>query len=92
VGLDGIRKQIDPGAPLDVDPGNLSEEERQRRHLHRLPTSLDEALAALEGDAVLTDALGPVETAAYLAVKRLESGHFAAMSPREEAEQHIGKY
>jgi glutamine synthetase len=92
VGLDGIRNHIDPGAPVDVDPGNLSEEERQRRHLTRLPASLDEALTALEGDAVLTSALGPVETAAYLAVKRQEIGHFAAMSPREEAEQHLSKY
>jgi len=91
VGLDGIRNQIDPGAPVDVDPGNLSEDERQRRHLTRLPTSLEEALTALEGDAVLTSALGPVETAAYLAVKRQEIGHFAAMSPREEAEQHVSK-
>jgi glutamine synthetase len=92
VGLDGIRNQIDPGAPLDVDPGNLSEEEQRRRHVDPLPSSLDEALAALESDTVLTEALGPVETEAYLAVKRLESGHFAATSPREEAERHLGKY
>jgi glutamine synthetase len=92
VGLDGIQHQLLPGDPVDVDPGLLSEDERQRRHLYRLPVTLDEALTALENDTVLTEALGPVETEAYLAVKRLESKHFAAKSPQEEARQHMYKY
>jgi glutamine synthetase len=91
-GLDGVRHQTLPGDPVTVDPGNLSDEERERQHIVRLPLSLEDALMALERDPVLTTALGPVETESYLAVKRLEISHFAAASPEEETRQHIYKY
>ncbi len=91
-GLDGIRRNLDPGEPVEVDPANLSDEERARRGIHRLPESLDAALDALEQDAVLTGALGPGLAPAYVAVKRLESSYFAEKTPEEEARQHFYKY
>jgi glutamine synthetase len=91
-GLDGIRRESDPGEPVDVDPGNLSEEELQRRGIRRLPETLDAAVSALEADQVLRDALGPELVTAYVAVKRLENSHFAATSPEEEARAHFYKY
>ena len=91
-GLDGIRRQLDPGEPVDLDPGNLTDTERARRGITRLPTSLDAALDALQADTVLTAALGPLLTSSYIAVKRLESRYFADKSPEEEARQHLGKY
>src|SRR5262249_59362669 len=45
-GLDGIRRELDPGEPLDVDPGNLSEEESERHGITRLPQTLDTSLDA----------------------------------------------
>ncbi|MBI3951200.1 MAG: type I glutamate--ammonia ligase [Acidobacteria bacterium] len=47
-GLDGIRNQIDPGAPLDKDIYDLSPEEL--KEVPSLPGSLDEAIDALEQD------------------------------------------
>lgn len=91
-GLDGIQRGLDPGEPVDVDPGNWSDEERQRRGIARLPTSLDAALDALEADGVLTAALGPTLARAYIAVKRLECRHFAERTPEEEARAHLYKY
>jgi glutamine synthetase len=91
-GLDGIRRELDPGDPVDVDPGNLSDEERARRGIKRLPETLDAALDALQADAVLTEALGPLLTTSYLAVKRLESSFFADKTPEEETRQHLYKY
>jgi glutamine synthetase len=91
-GLDGIRRQLDPGEPVDIDPGNLSDAARAQRGIQRLPTGLDAALDALQADTVLTAALGPLLTSAYLAVKRLESRYFADKSPEEEARQHFAKY
>ncbi len=46
-GLDGIQRQLDPGVPCQVDPATLSEEERERLGIARLPTTLEEALGAL---------------------------------------------
>jgi glutamine synthetase len=91
-GLDGVRRELEPGEPVDVDPGNYSDEERERRNIKRLPETLDAALEALEVDTVLCEALGPTLATAYLAVKRLESRYFADKSPEEEARQHFYKY
>jgi glutamine synthetase len=91
-GLDGVRRELDPGPSVDVDPGNLDDDERARRGIYRLPERLDVALDALEADGVLREALGPVLATSYLAVKRLECRHFAELSPEEEARQHFAKY
>ncbi len=91
-GLDGIRRKLDPGEPVDIDPGNLSEAERLRRGIRRLPETLDAALAALEADHVLLEALGPLLAKAYIAVKRLESSFFAEKSAEEETRAHFYKY
>lgn len=91
-GLDGLHNQIDPGESVDVDPADLSDKERERRGIERLPASLDEALDALEQDQVLLDALGPLLATSYIAVKRSEAAYFADKTPEEEARQHFYKY
>ncbi|MBV8885728.1 MAG: type I glutamate--ammonia ligase, partial [Chroococcidiopsidaceae cyanobacterium CP_BM_RX_35] len=47
-GIDGIKNEIDPGAPLDVDIYELSPEELAK--VPSTPGSLTEALEALEKD------------------------------------------
>ena len=91
-GMDGVQNHIDPGAPQEIDPGNYSDAERERRGIHRLPTSLDEALDELERDQVLMEALGPLLASSYIAVKRNESAFFKDKTPEEEALQHFYKY
>ncbi len=91
-GLDGIENKLEPAEPVAIDPGNYSDEERARRGIHRLPTSLDEALDALERDHILLDALGPLLSTSYIAVKRAEAAYFREKSPEEEALQHLTKY
>jgi glutamine synthetase len=91
-GLDGIKNRINPGEPQEIDPGNYSDEERERRGIRRLPTSLDEALDELERDTILTEALGPLLATSYIAVKRNEAAFFKEKSQEEEALQHFYKY
>jgi len=91
-GLDGIEHKIDPGEPQEIDPGNYSDEERFKRGIRRLPTSLDEALDELEHDEVLKEALGPLLATSYIAVKRNETAYFKEKTPEEEARQHFYKY
>ena len=47
-GLDGVRNKIDPGEPMDVDLYELSGEEAAA--IDTVPSTLDEALDALEAD------------------------------------------
>jgi glutamine synthetase len=91
-GLDGIERKLDPGEPTLVDPDTLSEAERARRGIRRLPTSLGEALTALERDEVLRAALGDVLAKEYLAVKRSEVRGFEGKDAAFEIEHHFYKY
>ncbi len=91
-GLDGIARQLDPGEPALIDPGNFSEEERLARGIHRYPTSQAEALDALERDEVLMAALGPELARSYLTVKRSEYEAFAAQDVDFEIQHHIYKF
>jgi glutamine synthetase len=76
-GLDGIRHDLDPGAPVMDDVGHLSQEEAAQRGLTLLPRSAPEALDAVEADATIMDVLGPVIGPALLRVKRSEAMAYA---------------
>jgi glutamine synthetase len=71
-GLDGIERGLDPGDPVDRDPGAIDDDDLERRGIERLPASLDEALDALESDDVLASAMGETLHGSYLEVKRSE--------------------
>jgi glutamine synthetase len=90
--LDGIERKLDPGKPVDVDPGNLGEDERERRGIRRFPESAGAALDALEGDEVLMAALGAPLGQEYLKVRRAEALAFAGNDTAFELEQHFFKY
>lgn len=49
-GLDGIKKGIDPGSPVDEDIYTMSAGRRRQLGIEQLPTSLLDALESLEGD------------------------------------------
>jgi glutamine synthetase len=91
-GLDGMERKLDPGEPALVDPDTLSETERNRRGIRRLPTSLGEALNAFERDEVLRAGLGEVLAKEYLAVKRSEVRGFEGRDVAFEIEHHFYKY
>jgi glutamine synthetase len=91
-GLDGVTRKLEPGDPVLVDPGTLSERERVQRGIRRYPTTLGAALDELEHDAVLTSALGPLLARAYLAVKRSEAEAFAREDAAFETRHHFWKF
>jgi glutamine synthetase len=91
-GLDGLRHGVDPGAPLDVDPGRLSDEERQARGADPLPANLGEAVEHLSRDEVLLGALGPGLAQAYLAVRRAEWEALKGLELADEVRLLLERY
>ena len=91
-GLDGIENKRDPGEPAHVDPDTMSEAERSRRGIRRLPTSLGAALDALERDEVLRDALGETLAKEFVIIKRSEVRGFEGKDAAFEIEQHFYKF
>ena len=91
--LDGIERGLDPGEPVDQDPGQpdrrgaceraASAASRRRRR---------QALDELEADAVLIAALGEPLAVEYLKVRRAEAAAYAEQDDAYEIEQHFFKY
>jgi glutamine synthetase len=90
-GLDGVTRKLDPGEPVLVDPGALSETERRERGIERYPATLAAALDRLEADPVLMAALGPMARA-YLAVKRSEAEACGREDAAFETKHHFWKF
>jgi glutamine synthetase len=90
--LDGIQRRLDPGEPVNEDPGNLSDDEREKRGIHRFPTTSREALDELERDEVLMNALGQGLATEYLKVRRAEAEAYAEKDEAFELDQHFFKY
>ena len=85
-GLDGIRKQTDPGPSFQGDVGVMTVEEMLEAGLTFLPRTLPEALEALENDEVVASAVGEVILPHFLAVKRSElSAYELHVHPWERA-------
>jgi glutamine synthetase len=90
-GLDGIRRKLDPGEAVNVDPATLTDAERAAVGANRLPASLAEALDALEADDLLMESLGDLRRRAYLAVKRSEVAAFDGADSAYECFEHFTK-
>jgi glutamine synthetase len=91
-GLDGVRRKLDPGEPTTIDPGNFTEAERKKRGIKRFPTTLAETVDALVNDKALSEALGPLLTTSYAAVKRLEYDTFSQQDDAFELKHHFWKF
>ncbi|EYS87874.1 glutamine synthetase [Cupriavidus sp. SK-4] len=70
-GLDGIDRKLDPGAPRNTNLYEWSEAQLAEAGIGLLPQNLGSALDALEADALMTEALGPVAQE-FLKLKRME--------------------
>jgi len=90
-GLDGIKKKIDPGDPVDKNVYTMTEEERRRLSIRELPRSLDEALDELESD---NEFLKPIFTRealeSYIEVKRQEAGQLRQYPNPMEVYMYFG--
>ena len=65
-GLDGIERELDPGAPNSANLYELSDEERAAAGIDLLPANLLDATRELERDDVLREALGKTRDGDYV--------------------------
>jgi glutamine synthetase len=70
-GLDGIERQLHPGPAHNENLYELSPAQLRERGIAVLPQNLDRAIDALEADALLVNALGPVGCE-FIRLKRME--------------------
>ena len=79
-GLDGIRRKLDPGEAVNVDPATLTDAQRLAVGARGPPTSLADALDALDADDLPMESLGDLRRRFGLEISDLV---FAARLRRE---------
>jgi glutamine synthetase len=71
-GMDGVKRKLDPGQPNNNDLYGYSPEAIAEHGIGLLPQNLGEALAALDQDPVIKNALGPELAQEFITLKRME--------------------
>jgi glutamine synthetase len=91
-GLDGVERKLKLPDPVQVDPGNLNDDERADLGIDDLPPSPDVAIRMLEDNKVLADAMGHGLFTAYVAVKKEEWRFLKDLSMVDEVNMLLRKY
>jgi glutamine synthetase len=91
-GLDGIRRELDPGEPSERDPSRLTPAELLRGKVRPLPRTMGEALDELQRDEFLLETMGPLLSRCYLAVRRSENEAFTAQDEEFEIRNHFYRF
>ena len=91
-GLAGVREGLAAPPLLEADPGTLKGEEAKRFGVGGLPSSLEEALAALDSDELVRGWLPPLLYDAYVTVKRAELDQVAKLDLAERIRLYGNAY
>ncbi|HEY1331890.1 MAG TPA: glutamine synthetase family protein [Actinomycetota bacterium] len=91
-GLEGVERKLRLPAEFVDDPATHSPEELESMGVHRLPSSLADAVSNLERSDVLVEAMGPTLFNSFTAVRKGESETFAGKDPEEIAAAHRWRY
>ncbi|MEM3730778.1 MAG: type I glutamate--ammonia ligase [Candidatus Bathyarchaeia archaeon] len=85
-GMDGIRRKIEPGDPVDVNIYHLSESKRKELGIKVLPSSLKEALEEWKNDEICVRALGKEVAEKYFELKMQEWREYEPHIPRDNVD------
>lgn len=88
--IDGIKNQIEPPVPADMNIYHLTEKERKKLRIDSLPGSLVEALELMEKSTVAKDALGEHIYNEFMSAKRMEWDSFRMFVSQWEIDKYVG--
>ena len=91
-GLDGVKNEIEPPAPVDRNIYVMSAEERLANGIDSLPGSLEAALVKLSYDQVIVDALGEHIYSNFKEAKEVEYDMFRTTVTQWERDQYMKMY
>ncbi len=90
-GLDGIRNKLEAPESIDCNVFDLSVEQRQAKHIERIPTNLSNAIDALEQDTFIQNVLGDKVSQKYIEAKRAEWSQYREQITQWEIDEYLYK-
>jgi glutamine synthetase len=91
-GLDGIRRKLDPGEPVNKNIFEMSHREKRRLRIDELPSDLNEAIQAMRKDDVVREALGEHVFHHFVEAKLATWRDFIATVHPWEIERYLARY
>ena len=91
-GLDGIKNDLTPPAPVDRNIYVMNKEEREEVGIVDLPATLYAALETLKSDEVIKEALGEHLLEHFIEAKQIEWDMFRTQVHPWEREQYMSMY
>jgi glutamine synthetase len=82
-GLEGIRNNLSPPPPAEIDPADMSESARMEAGITPLPDSLDAALAALKANDVVRSWFSDELYQCFLSIKSWEADYARSTAPEQ---------
>ena len=91
-GLDGIKKGMTPPASIDTNIYELTDKELEHHGVETLPASLEEAIADMQADPFIREALGEHVYEKYLEGKIDEWNEYRTQVSQWEIDKYLTKY
>jgi len=91
-GLDGVRKALDPGPPVNKNIFEMSHREKRRLRIDELPADLREALRAMRKDPLIREALGDHVWSHFIEAKAASWRDYHAAVHPWEIERYLARY
>ncbi|NLK72572.1 MAG: type I glutamate--ammonia ligase [Clostridiales bacterium] len=91
-GLDGIKNNIQPPAPVTSNVYDMGNEEMKEKGIENLPTNLKEAILELIKDDVLKEALGNHIYEKFIDAAYIEWNEYCKSISEWEIERYLRKY
>jgi glutamine synthetase len=91
-GLDGVKKKLDPGPPINQNIYDMSKEERENLGIKSLPANLYLAMEALAKDQVVREALGEHIYHHFVTAKQMEWEMYITNVHPWEIERYLKTY
>lgn len=89
-GLNGIKEAKKPMAPITSNVFEMSEEERSKRGIKPLPSTLHNAVKAFKADPLIQEALGEHLTQSFIDSKNLEWSKYTQSVSDWERDRYMG--
>ena len=90
-GLDGIKNRIVPPAPISGNVNRMTEAERSKQGIERLPNTLHQATRFLEADDFVCKVLGDHITRHMLETQKKEWAEYSSQVSAWELEKYLGR-
>jgi glutamine synthetase len=91
-GMDGLGRNLTPPPPIQRNIYEMSVRERRKHKIKELPSTLREAVRALQKDPVIKEALGEHVLAQFGRAKGLEFDHYRVTVHQWELDEYLAEY